>query len=48
MKHITHWIGGSPEVVEFACGIPHLLKVGFSEKVSTGVGVSFSTMVCQQ
>jgi hypothetical protein len=30
------------EVVEFACGIPHLLKGGFSENVSTGVGVSFS------
>ncbi len=25
------------EVVEFACGIPHLLKGGFSESVSTGV-----------
>ena len=25
------------EVVEFACGIPHLLKGGFSENVSTGV-----------
>jgi malonate-semialdehyde dehydrogenase (acetylating)/methylmalonate-semialdehyde dehydrogenase len=25
------------EVVEFACGIPHLLKGGFSEDVSTGV-----------
>jgi malonate-semialdehyde dehydrogenase (acetylating)/methylmalonate-semialdehyde dehydrogenase len=25
------------EVVEFACGIPHLLKGGFSEGVSTGV-----------
>jgi malonate-semialdehyde dehydrogenase (acetylating)/methylmalonate-semialdehyde dehydrogenase len=30
------------EVVEFACGIPHLLKGGFSENVSTGVGMSFS------
>jgi malonate-semialdehyde dehydrogenase (acetylating)/methylmalonate-semialdehyde dehydrogenase len=30
------------EVVEFACGIPHLLKGGFSENVSTGVGVNFS------
>ncbi len=30
------------EVVEFACGIPHLLKGGFSENVSTEVGVSFS------
>ncbi len=30
------------EVVEFACGIPHLLKGGFSESVSTGVGVNFS------
>ncbi|MFC6084383.1 CoA-acylating methylmalonate-semialdehyde dehydrogenase [Sphaerisporangium aureirubrum] len=29
------------EVVEFACGIPHLLKGGFSENVSTGVD-SFS------
>ena len=27
------------EVVEFACGIPHLLKGGFSENVSTGVDV---------
>ncbi|MBO0785567.1 MAG: aldehyde dehydrogenase family protein, partial [Actinobacteria bacterium] len=25
------------EVAEFACGIPHLLKGGFSENVSTGV-----------
>jgi malonate-semialdehyde dehydrogenase (acetylating)/methylmalonate-semialdehyde dehydrogenase len=25
------------EVVEFACGLPHLLKGGFSENVSTGV-----------
>jgi malonate-semialdehyde dehydrogenase (acetylating)/methylmalonate-semialdehyde dehydrogenase len=27
------------EVLEFACGIPHLLKGGFSEGVSTGVDV---------
>jgi malonate-semialdehyde dehydrogenase (acetylating)/methylmalonate-semialdehyde dehydrogenase len=27
------------EVVEFACGIPHLIKGGFSEEVSTGVDV---------
>jgi malonate-semialdehyde dehydrogenase (acetylating)/methylmalonate-semialdehyde dehydrogenase len=27
------------EVVEFACGIPHLLKGGFSEEVSNGVDV---------
>jgi malonate-semialdehyde dehydrogenase (acetylating)/methylmalonate-semialdehyde dehydrogenase len=27
------------EVVEFACGIPHLLKGGYSEEVSTGVDV---------
>jgi len=27
------------EVVEFACSIPHLLKGGFSEEVSTGVDV---------
>ena len=27
------------EVVEFTCGIPHLLKGGFSEEVSTGVDV---------
>jgi malonate-semialdehyde dehydrogenase (acetylating)/methylmalonate-semialdehyde dehydrogenase len=27
------------EVVEFACGIPHLLKGGFLEEVSTGVDV---------
>ncbi len=27
------------EIVEFACGIPHLLKGGFSEGVSTGVDV---------
>src|SRR4029077_2048901 len=25
------------ELVDFACGIPHLLKGGFSENVSTGV-----------
>ena len=31
------------EVVEFACGIPHLLKGGFSENVSTEVGVNFTT-----
>ena len=29
------------EVVEFACGIPHLLKGGFSENVSTGVEDGF-------
>ncbi|WP_086859957.1 CoA-acylating methylmalonate-semialdehyde dehydrogenase, partial [Streptomyces milbemycinicus] len=28
------------EVVEFACGIPHLLKGGFSENASTGVDVT--------
>ena len=27
------------EVVEFACGIPHLLKGGYSEGVSTGIDV---------
>jgi malonate-semialdehyde dehydrogenase (acetylating) / methylmalonate-semialdehyde dehydrogenase len=27
------------EVVDFACGIPHLLKGGYSESVSTGVDV---------
>jgi malonate-semialdehyde dehydrogenase (acetylating)/methylmalonate-semialdehyde dehydrogenase len=27
------------EVVEFACGIPHLLKGGFSEQASTGIDV---------
>ncbi|MBI3429631.1 MAG: CoA-acylating methylmalonate-semialdehyde dehydrogenase [Actinobacteria bacterium] len=27
------------EVIEFACGIPHLLKGGFSEEVSSGVDV---------
>jgi len=27
------------EVVEFACGIPHLVKGGYSESVSTGVDV---------
>src|SRR3712207_5449014 len=27
------------EVVEFSCGIPHLLKGGYSENVSTGVDV---------
>ncbi len=48
MKHCTHWIGGSLEVVEFACGIPHLLKGGFSENVSTEVGVSFTTVECQR
>jgi len=33
------------EVVEFACGIPYLLKGGYSEHVSTGVGRNFSTIV---
>ncbi|MGP3991175.1 CoA-acylating methylmalonate-semialdehyde dehydrogenase [Streptomyces sp. 3N207] len=28
------------EVVEFACGIPHLLKGGFTENASTGVDVN--------
>ncbi len=32
-------ISRGQEVVEFACGIPHLLKGGFSESVSTGVDV---------
>src|SRR5882672_9682878 len=27
------------EVIEFCCGLPHLLKGGFSEQVSTGVDV---------
>ena len=27
------------EVIEFCCGIPHLLKGGFSEQVSTGIDV---------
>jgi malonate-semialdehyde dehydrogenase (acetylating) / methylmalonate-semialdehyde dehydrogenase len=27
------------EVIEFACGIPHLLKGGFSEQASTGIDV---------
>ena len=27
------------EVVEFACGIPHLMKGGYSESVSTGIDV---------
>ena len=27
------------EVVEFACGIPHLLKGGYSEGVSNGIDV---------
>ena len=27
------------ENIEFACGVPHLLKGGFSEQVSTGVDV---------
>jgi malonate-semialdehyde dehydrogenase (acetylating) / methylmalonate-semialdehyde dehydrogenase len=32
-------VGRGLEVVEFACGIPHLLKGGYSEVVSTGVDV---------
>src|SRR4051794_11362394 len=32
-------IGRGQEVVEFACGIPHLLKGGYSESVSTGTDV---------
>ena len=27
------------EVIEFACGVPHLLKGGFSEQASTGIDV---------
>src|ERR1041385_6757680 len=27
------------EIVEFACGIPHLLKGGYSEQASTGIDV---------
>ncbi len=30
-------VGRGLEVVDFACGIPHLLKGGYSENVSTGV-----------
>src|SRR5437870_2860257 len=36
VKTIEHWIGGM-EVVEFACGIPQLLKGEYSEQVSTDV-----------
>ena len=32
-------VGRGLEVVDFACGIPHLLKGGYSEGVSTGVDV---------
>jgi malonate-semialdehyde dehydrogenase (acetylating)/methylmalonate-semialdehyde dehydrogenase len=32
-------VGRGQEVVEFACGIPHLLKGGYSEAVSTGTDV---------
>ncbi|MEO6468805.1 MAG: CoA-acylating methylmalonate-semialdehyde dehydrogenase, partial [Acidimicrobiia bacterium] len=32
-------VGRGQEVVEFACGIPHLLKGGYSETVSTGTDV---------
>src|SRR6202012_370736 len=32
-------IGRGQEVVEFACGIPHLLKGGFTENASTKVDV---------
>jgi malonate-semialdehyde dehydrogenase (acetylating)/methylmalonate-semialdehyde dehydrogenase len=32
-------IARGQEVVEFACGIPHLLKGGYSESVSTGTDV---------
>ena len=32
-------IARGQEVVEFVCGIPHLLKGGYSESVSTGTDV---------
>ncbi|MGZ4760124.1 MAG: aldehyde dehydrogenase family protein, partial [Acidimicrobiales bacterium] len=32
-------VGRGLEVADFACGIPHLLKGGYSEGVSTGVDV---------
>jgi malonate-semialdehyde dehydrogenase (acetylating)/methylmalonate-semialdehyde dehydrogenase len=32
-------VGRGQEVVEFACGLPHLLKGGYSESVSTGTDV---------
>jgi malonate-semialdehyde dehydrogenase (acetylating)/methylmalonate-semialdehyde dehydrogenase len=32
-------VGRGPEVADFACGIPHLLKGGYSEGVSAGVDV---------
>ncbi len=32
-------VGRGQEVVEFACGIPHLLKGGYSEAVSTATDV---------
>ncbi|MGZ6973070.1 MAG: CoA-acylating methylmalonate-semialdehyde dehydrogenase [Acidimicrobiia bacterium] len=32
-------VGRGQEVVEFACGIPHLLKGGYSESVSSGTDV---------
>ena len=32
-------VGRGQEVVEFACGIPHLLKGGYTENASTGVDV---------
>src|SRR6476646_11668768 len=32
-------VGRGQEVVEFACGIPHLLKGGYSESVATGTDV---------
>ncbi len=36
------------EVVEFACGIPHPFRGGFSENVSTLVGVGFTTVGCRR
>ena len=32
-------IGRGLEVIEFACGIPHLLKGDYSDQVSTGIDV---------
>jgi hypothetical protein len=35
----AHEVSRGQEVVEFACGIPHLLKGGFTENASTNVDV---------
>jgi len=43
MRTIEHWIGAKTssglEVVEFACGLPHLIKGSDSDQASAGVDV---------